>query len=700
MVIPNLMPTCPLMKALKTWQLATNQLTELRPMNYLTKSTLMRRNLGTTRHNLRDRWEGVPENDCVFKAYHKSAHIPDQSLPSVYPPLKLELSTRVFELFPGKEDDPVRGRLKEIDLNKIDPKYTALSYAWGGNQTLHTVECDGRQVPVTCNLYSALIRHRRQSSKLPIFVDALCINQFKDPISSREREAQVQLMKTIYSMADEVVVDLGDEADNSNAAVRLLEAFCKISDEDWDSLLQGSVKADQLGIPGFDDSAWHGFSSLCSRNWFQRTWVVQEFALAKNLLIRVGDRSQPPEILTKGVYRATFFSSFSGPETLPKYYAKKSKIELEQVLCAAIHHRARALILLGKIHFLNTVREGSQDENPEGFSLGRLLYSTKSLLVTKRHDRVYALLGLCRDEDISALRVNYSEPVENLSQLVTNHLIAGQELFLVLYHLASFNRTHTPSWMIDFNIDRRSDILEQMAGVSWQVPASQGSPFCACGNEPVQFSQESDKHIKVRGHRLGRICWVSNTFSAKAGRENINPQNFYDWYHETRRGILAHTRGQEEEVMRTYMSTLVAGGKLQLVGSQLSSISDKIDEYIDSFKEAESWWDKNGGKAQDARVEEWAAAGWPIKMVHYFKHLNQACAARRVCLTHEGLLGLVPDDAEIDDEVAIFLGGPIPFVLRKREGDFRLIGTAYIDGVMNGEALHWDNWGTEEIRVG
>lgn len=69
------------------------------------------------------------------------------------------------------------------------------------------------------------------------------------------------------------------------------------------------------------------------------------------------------------------------------------------------------------------------------------------------------------------------------------------------------------------------------------------------------------------------------------------------------------------------------------------------------------------------------------------KHLNLACAGRYIAMTAGGHSGLVPANARAGDVVAIFSGGCIPFILRRQGDCYHLVGTAYIDGIMNGEAL-------------
>lgn len=58
---------------------------------------------------------------------------------------------------------------------------------------------------------------------------------------------------------------------------------------------------------------------------------------------------------------------------------------------------------------------------------------------------------------------------------------------------------------------------------------------------------------------------------------------------------------------------------------------------------------------------------------------------RAVAWTKQGYLALVPEETEAGDFVALLKGGRMPFVLRPGKGGFRLLGPAYIHGIMDGE---------------
>jgi hypothetical protein len=50
-------------------------------------------------------------------------------------------------------------------------------------------------------------------------------------------------------------------------------------------------------------------------------------------------------------------------------------------------------------------------------------------------------------------------------------------------------------------------------------------------------------------------------------------------------------------------------------------------------------------------------------------------------------LRLVTVDTRDGETIAIFLGCPLPFVLREKGVHFRLVGHAFSNGIMNGEVL-------------
>lgn len=62
---------------------------------------------------------------------------------------------------------------------------------------------------------------------------------------------------------------------------------------------------------------------------------------------------------------------------------------------------------------------------------------------------------------------------------------------------------------------------------------------------------------------------------------------------------------------------------------------------------------------------------------------------RRFFRTRQGYLGIGPASVQEDDKVCILFGGQVSFLLRQDVscGHFRLVGVAYVHGLMEGESI-------------
>ena len=73
----------------------------------------------------------------------------------------------------------------------------------------------------------------------------------------------------------------------------------------------------------------------------------------------------------------------------------------------------------------------------------------------------------------------------------------------------------------------------------------------------------------------------------------------------------------------------------------------------------------------------------------YCEQLKEVARGRRPLLASGGYLGIGPCETEQGDLVFILLGSDTPYVLRRHSQDdtLRLIGEAYVHGIMDGEAM-------------
>lgn len=84
---------------------------------------------------------------------------------------------RIFRLLPARvgEEDNVSGQIFTINLDSSHP-FTALSYAWGDNRHVVNIETNGRLLPITLSLKTAL-QGLREAQPLDLWIDQICINQ-------------------------------------------------------------------------------------------------------------------------------------------------------------------------------------------------------------------------------------------------------------------------------------------------------------------------------------------------------------------------------------------------------------------------------------------------------------------------------------------------------------------------------------------
>jgi hypothetical protein len=212
-----------------------------------------------------------------------------------YRPFEEKDEIRLIVLHSGASASPLRCSLHHACLSS-NPKYDALSYVWGAELSTDFVELDETCHIVGKNLFQALKHLRRHDEDQFLWVDALCINQ----ANTQERGHQVAQMGLIYSRARLVRIWLGllDEAGPEiEAAFRDLSELNRLllrQDSNFNaydtvgiSRLAGSDE-DDLEVP-----ARRGLKHLCSREYWNRLWIIQEIILASSIQIHCGNLSSP-----------------------------------------------------------------------------------------------------------------------------------------------------------------------------------------------------------------------------------------------------------------------------------------------------------------------------------------------------------------------------------------------------------------------
>jgi hypothetical protein len=93
------------------------------------------------------------------------------------------------------------------------------------------------------------------------------------------------------------------------------------------------------------------------------------------------------------------------------------------------------------------------------------------------------------------------------------------------------------------------------------------------------------------------------------------------------------------------------------------------------------------------------------KETNYSRNVTYNLNDRNFCSTHRGYVGWVPWGAKSGDEICVFSGCCLPFVIRQQERGAEqkqrhgLVGDCYIHGLMKKEATEAIEAETREIKL-
>ena len=363
------------------------------------------------------------------------------------------------------------------------PEYEALSYTWGASKNRNTIRLGQHSFfPVTDNLHAALCRLRQPDRDTKLWVDALCINQS----DSVERSWQIRMMPRIYSLAQEVIVWLGDAGkfkppnwrqgrreslpfkldtfmDVVNRIDFKLPSMFDVNDVDSVELRLKSDDKRRNDILKTMKSAVEGTKP----HWWTRAWIVQEFALAHRL----------PRVCF-GPYDISW-EEFR--EVGPKL------LEIDTGFCNAVE-RLRFDITHG------------------GVSLLDLFAICCSLNATDARDKVYGMLGLVKDGEALLIQPDYSATTVQAYTRATHAIIEANGNLDSLYYSRAQMRNASDSWQ-----DKR---CSTMGLPSWAIDFSANEAQQQSRRSRLSKTDISDKEFRpatpsVQLSDDGTIAWFS-----------------------------------------------------------------------------------------------------------------------------------------------------------------------------------------------
>lgn len=602
---------------------------------------------------------------------------------TVYKPLSRNSGFRLIELLASPNvSDPIRCKLLYADLND-HPPFEALSYVWGTSPDTVSIAVDSGTLDITTSLAAALRHLRLPDTPRLIWADAICINQH----NLDEKSNHVSYMAEIYRRCTKDLLWLGQNAEvlrNARAAMTFFGSISGVTSkerqmlsDEWDSKAYEELKV-------MEDKLEDLFARS---NVWKRVWIVQELAHAPDVHLVAGDAAltwndvegflQPDHYIEMYGIPDAFHGPFSHEWSIRTWAG--GAIAFPQIMC----HQRRLV---------------RQSKKVEGASMLDVLSRFRYTKSTDPKDKIYALLSLVADP--LSITVDYQLPTTTIYTDCMKKLIEHDGTLDPLVQSAwemygNKDRLEgLPSWVVDFTEPGDAHIL-----------FAQRSIFNAGGNDlalPLTVSKDSE--LDLTGYLIDTLASVSTEEDDKSiPIAHPGARQAFLWMPKAL--LLAAIRVTGNQALSEFVQSRVTDSDrslaseldfprcfeafwrtmtvdvarypmTRLAASEVADLTKLCEEWITTLFQDKPQLELNSEVQR--QVYEWY--NWDFGVAR------------------NGSYCRLPHRTELGDWLVVLKGAKVPVVLRKissRDGlstsdsveKFEFIGSCYIHGFMDGEAL-------------
>lgn len=478
-------------------------------------------------------------------------------------------------------------------------------------------------------------------------------------------------MRAIYAGAQAVVV--ATEAAVTKEARKVLNLL-----ECIDPSLSARNQTTEVSDMIRDDSVQSALQSFCNDSYWGRIWIIQEYAIANNLQFLIQDRL---------------------------------------VAADKLHHLLRVLDFeprleqWAQVRAIYNIRESFQKSQP--FQLVQILEKTKSSSCRRRHDRVFALMGLLLDAFKYLLEPDYEADLTRTTLAMTRAYIQKECLDIILLASHCPPGSCLPTWCPDFyqfdNYPPDKRIVDLIANAVQPTTPNfyDTSPLRnATGASKPSLSYQGDKILTVAS-RIGMIRSLGKAWTDTA--QSSFPAHDPAWTRQVSCSDL------EKEMYEAIYSARpgLRGNMRAIHGHGFVQAFDSSHGFKDAgyvHQDFANWLCGNRKFFTGANtMEDYAkqqrhpffSHGFAIWGDEYVlkerlcfdvvwtPFMDTAESNMRLMCLDNGpkhRIGWAAPTARLYDEVFLLPGCNVPVVLRRvGQGQFQLMGDAIVPGSMNNE---------------
>jgi hypothetical protein len=598
--------------------------------------------------------------------------------PYTYPSLLPRTHIRLLTISRTTPNGSLLGDLASYPLPPLvsyPPFFVAISWTWPPPPLVNSAVLDlgDSHLHISERLNSLihdLFPIDGSPATVRIWIDAVCINQG----SNVEKGTHVPLMHRVYGMAVSCVAWLGEKQTGfGDAVIDAKSAYAAIK------MLNDMTEEDpQSGDSNRDMPFWRALGNFCDRDWWYRTWIVQEVAVARRVNLNVGGQ-------------------YVGWDTLVRLVSlimDQGKIEWCRGPRSTGETRPDGFGVLRDLNWARGMFQGDTEGNviQTGMDLGYLLRMVRLKEVTKPVDKIYGLLGLVGDEVRNLVQVNYAEADRGFyiayEAFVRNLIRRDNMAFWLLCMAPSRERpAELRSWCPNFNslTPNYLDLYHQ--------PFQRFVPNPGFLREQgIRVDEPDDRKLVVSGFvtdTVEQVIHIGGPNAFAVGHQEDRPPstaflNRYDEALELAKQHYSTVAEAKEAMIRSLVMNTDSNFRYMPV-----NISANLIEAFDT--------------AISSLDNERAASNLSLDQVSSTTHFKDAQAflkqlgwwqERPLFLTRKGRIGRGSWAMRSGDVVCAFYGAAPLFVLRNdndHDDLFTLVGDAYLHKSMAGEASHMPN---------
>jgi hypothetical protein len=514
--------------------------------------------------------------------------------------------------------------------------------------------------------------------------------------------------QTVYATANEVIVDLGTCRECDSFTLATLQRYEAITAAQWsaisdDPYLKHALYATEvLALPKAGDPFWQGLSELIQRPWFTRVWVIQEYVLAKHARFMVGDNLYDGSFLRDGVFRAYVHLNWL-------YFWHRSYVVEPAVLSDIEQLLTDMAEGSGAIRHMTTVERSLKDKK-RWMLCEQLKVSTSIFKASNVRDKVYALIGLSSDPKLrERLPVDYNEALPDFAFRVSHYLARRENGAWMLSNCVG-DRAGFFSWTLNLGsgAEKLCDnaVFDDLSSLIQPDASVHSDLYRSSANMKFHWrlSPGRTRTLMVRGRIIDELLEVMHA-PAPEKRDlgdmvEIKQKTLWlrEALHWTNTVALTHSLD---------LSGFIDQGSRTLITDH---IHDPLTGKHTRTRDWADWedclyiWRSRWRVYSDKPYQEpTPATEREYSLLRVYGESLRFAMGRKLGLTAQSKVScLIPKDAKVEDLVSIIQGCQIPFVLRKAPGQhgvYRIIGNAYVHGIMDGEAMYESEEEGQDIEL-